>query len=88
MKTTNGNEEAFGASVFESYERAFTESRSDKATRAAWDFMLSTVVDNHVDEYTAALALHNALAQHVRPTLREILAFASGQFQYQNGCKS
>ena len=87
MKTNN--EEEFGAAVFQSYERAFIESRRDPATRAAWDFMLSTVVDNHVDEYTAALALHNALAQHVRPTLREILAFVAGkiQFQYQ-GCKS
>lgn len=86
MKTNN--EEEFGAAVFQSYENAFIESRSDKATRAAWDFMLSILVDNHVDEYTAALALYNALAQHVRPTLRETLAFVAGQFQYQNGCKS
>ena len=81
------HEEAFGAAVFQSYENAFIESRGDKATRAAWDFMLSTLVDNHVDEYTAALALHNALQQNVRPSLRETLAFVSGQFQYQ-GCKS
>jgi hypothetical protein len=83
------HEEAFGATVFQSYENAFIESRGDKATRAAWDFMLSTLVNNNVDEYTAALALHNALQQNVRPTLREILAFVAGQIQFQyQGCKS
>lgn len=88
MKTTSDNGEAFGAAVFQSYENAFIESRRDPATRAAWDFMLSTLVNNNVDEYTAALALHHALQQNVRPTLRETLAYVSGQFQYQNGCKS
>ena len=83
------HEEAFGAAVFQSYENAFIESRGDKATRAAWDFMLSTVVDNHVDEYTAALALHNAMQRNIRPPLRETLAFVAGQIQFQyQGCKS
>lgn len=82
------HEEEFGAAVFQSYENAFIESRGDKATRAAWDFMLTTLIRNNVDEYAGALALHNALQQNVRPTLRETLAFVSGQLQYQNGCKS
>ncbi|MHB1701200.1 MAG: hypothetical protein ACYCSN_13910 [Acidobacteriaceae bacterium] len=84
MDTANKAEaEAFGAAIFESYERAFNESQHNPSTRAAWDLFIDVVINTNTDEYTAALLLHEALQQNVRPrpTLLETLSFVSGQLQ-------